>query len=108
MAPSAGDGRKAISASIMRRTPQAGCHNSGWKALKDKHIFFLISNLPDGVKNIMCGGLNGYSGGSFKKNKVSGKMRFPLFSYTKRRIEFSPKFFHGRYPLQNLFYEVHE
>lgn len=53
IAPSAGDGRKAIRASKIRRMPQAGCHNSGWKAEKDRQIFVCVSKRPDGVKKTM-------------------------------------------------------
>jgi hypothetical protein len=64
MAPSAGVGKKLISASRINRIPHAGCHSSGWYAEKDKHTLTLVSNLPDGVRNRMEGGLKGYSGGS--------------------------------------------
>lgn len=63
-APSAGVGKNAIKASKIKRIPHAGCHNSGWNAENDKQILVLISNRPDLVKNMMCGGLNGYSGGN--------------------------------------------
>jgi hypothetical protein len=52
-------------ASNINRIPHAGCHNSGWYALKLRQIFVFVSNRPDGVRNIMCGGLKGYSAGSF-------------------------------------------
>ena len=54
-----------INASNINRIPHAGCHNSGWYALKLRQIFVFVSNRPDGVRNIMCGGLKGYSAGSF-------------------------------------------
>mmetsp|Transcript_16876 Transcript_16876/g.38902 ORF Transcript_16876/g.38902 Transcript_16876/m.38902 type:complete len:310 (-) Transcript_16876:353-1282(-) len=66
-APSAGVGRKAMRASRIRRIPQAGCHSSGWKAVKLRQIFVWVSKRPEGVKKTICGGLKGYSGGSCGK-----------------------------------------
>ena len=63
MAPSAGVGRKLISASRMSRTPHAGCHSSGWCAEKERQTFTPVSKRPDGVRKTMFGGLKGYSGG---------------------------------------------
>ena len=59
IAPSVGVGKKAISASNIKRIPHAGCHNSGWYALKLKQILVFVSNRPLGVKKMICGGLYG-------------------------------------------------
>lgn len=40
-------------------TCQMGFQHSGWKSLKEKHIFVFGLNLPDGVINRIPGGLNG-------------------------------------------------
>ena len=74
--PSAGVGKKLMRASKIKRIPHAGCHNSGWYALKLKQTFVFVSNLPDGVKNIICGGFKGYSGGNFTKQKINYKIRW--------------------------------
>ena len=38
---------------------QAGCHDSGWKFVNVRHIFFFTSNQPLSVWNMIDGGLKG-------------------------------------------------
>jgi hypothetical protein len=46
-------GKKLISASSMVLMPHAGCHDSGWYAEIERHIFLRTSKRPLGVKKMM-------------------------------------------------------
>ena len=53
----------ALTARSAVRTLQEGCQCSGWCWVMERQIFVMVSNLPDGVRSMNDGGLNGYSGG---------------------------------------------